>query len=52
MDHVSDTAKVHNASWTTCQTLLQHGATLLTECRVAGDKTRRVHAIEDIIYYS
>jgi hypothetical protein len=25
---------------------------LMTECRVAGDKTRRAHAIEDIIGYS
>jgi hypothetical protein len=30
----------------------QHGATLLTECRVVGDKTRHAHAVENIICYS
>jgi hypothetical protein len=46
------------ALWTTrlaplqCQATRQHGATLLTECSVAGDKTRRAHVVEDIICYS
>jgi hypothetical protein len=46
------------ALWTTrmallqCQATRQHSATLLTECSVVGDKTRRAHTIEDIIYYS
>jgi hypothetical protein len=45
------------ALWTThlallqCQVTRQHDATLLTECSVAGDKTRCVHTIEDIICY-
>jgi hypothetical protein len=30
----------------------QHDTVLMTECRVAGDKTRRTHVIEDIISYS
>jgi hypothetical protein len=34
-----------------CQVTRQHGATLLTECSVTGDKSRRAHAVEDIIYY-
>jgi hypothetical protein len=44
--------------WTTrlaplqCQVTRQHDATLLTECSVAGDKTRRAHTVEDIICYS
>jgi hypothetical protein len=29
----------------------QHSITLLTECSVAGDKTRRAHIVEDIICY-
>jgi hypothetical protein len=29
-----------------------HDATLLTECSVTGDKTRRAHIVEDIICYS
>jgi hypothetical protein len=43
------------APWTTrlaslqCQAPQQHGATLLTECSVAGDKTKLAHAVEDII---
>jgi hypothetical protein len=46
------------ALWTThlaplqCQATRQHSVTLLTECSVAGDKTRRAHAVEDIIGYS
>jgi hypothetical protein len=35
-----------------CQVTPQHDVTLLTKCSVAGDKTRRVHTVEDIIYYS
>jgi hypothetical protein len=35
-----------------CQATRQHGTTLLTECSVAGDKTRYSHAVEDIICYS
>jgi hypothetical protein len=44
--------------WTTrlaplqCQATRQHGATLLTKCSVAGDKTKRAHTVEDTIYYS
>jgi hypothetical protein len=30
----------------------RHSTVLMTECRVAGDKTRRAHAVEDIIGYS
>jgi hypothetical protein len=30
----------------------QHNTVLMTECRVAGDKTRCAHAVEDIIGYS
>jgi hypothetical protein len=30
----------------------QYGAMLLTKCSGAGDKTRRTHAVEDIICYS
>jgi hypothetical protein len=30
----------------------QYDATLLTECNVTGDKTRRAHTVEDIICYS
>jgi hypothetical protein len=30
----------------------QHGAAPLVECRVVGDRTRRAHAVEDIICYS
>jgi hypothetical protein len=30
----------------------QHGTTLLAECSVAGDKTKRTYAAEDIIYHS
>jgi hypothetical protein len=30
----------------------QHDATLLTECSVAGNKTRCTHTVKDIIYYS
>jgi hypothetical protein len=29
----------------------QHGATLLIECSMAGDKTRHAHTVEDIIRY-
>jgi hypothetical protein len=29
----------------------QHRAVPLTECRVAGNKTRLAHAVEDIICY-
>jgi hypothetical protein len=35
-----------------CQMPRQHDATLLTKYNVVGDKTRRAHTIEDIIYYS
>jgi hypothetical protein len=35
-----------------CQVTRQHNVTLLTECNVAGDKTRRAHIVEDIICYS
>jgi hypothetical protein len=35
-----------------CQMIRRHDATLLTECSVAGDKTRRAHTVEDIICYS
>jgi hypothetical protein len=35
-----------------CTTTQQHGVMLLTECEGAGDKTRRTHAVEDVIYYS
>jgi hypothetical protein len=31
-----------------CQVTRQHDVTLLTECNVAGDKTRRAHTVEDI----
>jgi hypothetical protein len=43
--------------WTTllaplqCQVTRQHDTTLLTECSVAGDKTRHTHTVEDIICY-
>jgi hypothetical protein len=46
------------ALWTThqaplqCLVTQQYGVTLLTECSIAGDKTERTHAVEDIIYYS
>jgi hypothetical protein len=46
------------ALWTTrlaplqCQVIQQHDATLLTECSVAGDMTKRAHTVEDIICYS
>jgi hypothetical protein len=29
-----------------------HNTALMTECWVAGDKTQRAHAVEDIIGYS
>jgi hypothetical protein len=35
-----------------CQVTRQHITTLLIECSVAGDKTRRAHTVEDIICYS
>jgi hypothetical protein len=35
-----------------CTVMQQHGAMLLTECSRAGNKTRRTHTIEDIIFYS
>jgi hypothetical protein len=35
-----------------CRVTQQHDATVLAECSVAGDMTRRVHAAEDIICYS
>jgi hypothetical protein len=28
-----------------------HNTVTMTECRVAGDKIRRVHVVEDIIGY-
>jgi hypothetical protein len=46
------------ALWTTrlaalqCQMTQQHDTTLLTECSVAGDKTRHAYTVEDIICYS
>jgi hypothetical protein len=30
----------------------RHSTVPMAECRVAGNKTRRVHAVEDIIDYS
>jgi hypothetical protein len=36
---------------TTCLVSQRHHAVPLTECRVAGDKTRYAHAVEDIICY-
>jgi hypothetical protein len=30
----------------------RHSTVLMTDCRVAGDKTRHAHTIEDIIGYS
>jgi hypothetical protein len=30
----------------------QHGTTLFTKCSEARNKTRRTHAVEDIICYS
>jgi hypothetical protein len=44
--------------WTTrlaplqCQVTRQHDAILLTECSMAGDKTRHAHTVKDIICYS
>jgi hypothetical protein len=35
-----------------CQVTRQHDATLLIECSMVGDKTRRAPAIEGIICYS
>jgi hypothetical protein len=35
-----------------CRATRQHGATVLTECSVVCDKTRRAHVVEDIICYS
>jgi hypothetical protein len=35
-----------------CQVTRQHDVTLMIECSVAGDKTRRAHTVKDIIYYS
>jgi hypothetical protein len=35
-----------------CQVTRQHDTTLLTLYSVAGDKIRRVHAVEYIIWYS
>jgi hypothetical protein len=34
------------------QVTRQHDATLLTECSITGDKTRRAHTVKDIICYS
>jgi hypothetical protein len=30
----------------------RHNTILMIKCRVAGDKTRRAHAVEDIVGYS
>jgi hypothetical protein len=42
--HLSGTATGLVMQW--------HNTVLMTECRVAGNKTRRAHAVEDIIGYS
>jgi hypothetical protein len=34
------------------QVTRQHGATLLTECNVAGNKSSHSHTVEDVICYS
>jgi hypothetical protein len=43
-----------SAPWATAMNLVtqRHNTVPMTECRVAGDKTRRAHAVEDIIGYS
>jgi hypothetical protein len=46
------------ALWTTrlvplqCQVTRQNDVTLLTECSMTSDKTRRAHTVENIICYS
>jgi hypothetical protein len=44
MGHVSATA--------TDLVMQRHITVPMTECRVAGNKTRRAHVVEDIIGYS
>jgi hypothetical protein len=44
MGHLSATA--------TGLVMQRHSTVLMTECRVAGDKTRRAHTVKDIVGYS
>jgi hypothetical protein len=44
MGHLSATATGLVTQW--------HSTEPMTECRLAGDKTRRAHTVEDIIGYS
>jgi hypothetical protein len=44
VSHLSANAMVLVMQW--------HNTVLMAECRVASDKTRRAHAVEDIISYS
>jgi hypothetical protein len=46
------TSVVRHLSATATGLVTQRNSTVpMTECRVAGDKTRRAHAVEDIIGY-
>jgi hypothetical protein len=42
----------HLSATATSLVTQQHSTVPMTECRVAGNKTRRAHAVEDIIGYS
>jgi hypothetical protein len=42
----------HLSAIATGLVMQRHNTVLMTECRVAGDKTQRAHVIEDIIGYS
>jgi hypothetical protein len=42
----------HLSATTTGLVMQRHNTVLMTECRVAGDKTRRAHAVEDSVGYS
>jgi hypothetical protein len=52
----SDVSVVGHLSYTTTGIVTQRHHAIpaipLTECRVAGDKTRHAHVVEDIICYS
>jgi hypothetical protein len=42
----------HLSATTTGLVTQRHSTVLITECSMAGDKTRRAHAVEEIISYS
>jgi hypothetical protein len=42
----------HLSATATSLVMQRHITVSMTKCRVAGDKTRRAHAVEDIVGYS